>query len=88
MTRLVNVYRSSRRQEMYLYVDAAEDLARVPADLLGRFGTPVLVLAIELDAERRLARAEAGQVLARIETAGFYLQMPPQPEVPPDGAGR
>jgi hypothetical protein len=66
---------------MYLYVDFGEDLARVPQALLDRFGNPVPVLTLKLSAERKLARAEAAVVLAQIESAGFYLQMPPPPDL-------
>jgi hypothetical protein len=65
---------------MYLYVDFGEDLARVPESLLAGFGKPVPVLSLELTADRKLARADAAVVLASIESAGFYLQMPPPAE--------
>jgi hypothetical protein len=80
MSRLVRVYRSSKRQEMYLFVDFAEDLARVPGPLLERFGKPVPALSLVLTADRKLARAEAPVVLAQIESTGYYLQMPPPAE--------
>lgn len=83
MSRRVQVYRSSRTPEMYLYVDAAEDLARVPEALLARFGKPVPALSLMLDAERRLARADAATVLEQIGSAGFFLQMPPPPDAEP-----
>ena len=67
---------------MYLYVDYAENLARVPAPLLERFGEPVPVLSLKLTPERKLARAQAPVVLAQIEAAGYYLQMPPVVEPP------
>ncbi len=75
--RLVRVYRSGRRQEMYLYVDAAVDLARVPEALLARFGRPVEAMSLLLAPDRPLARADAAKVLECIEDDGFYLQMPP-----------
>lgn len=78
--RFVRVYRSSRKQEMYLYVDAREDLSRVPEGLLERFGRPVEALSLLLTPERPLARAEAAAVLASIADNGFYLQLPPTPE--------
>lgn len=78
--RHVCVYRSSRKQEMYLYVDAIEDLSRVPEELLARFGKPVRTLSLLLTPDRTLARADPGQVLASIDESGFYLQMPPAPE--------
>ncbi len=77
---LVQVYRSSRRDGMYLYVDADEDLARVPEPLLKRFGRPVPALSLPLTADRQLARADAAAVLRNIEDCGFYLQMPPTAE--------
>ena len=83
MSRLVRVYRSSKRPDMYLYVDYAENLARVPEALLARFGKPVPALSLKLTPERRLARADAAAVLAQIESAGFYLQLPPPPDAPP-----
>lgn len=62
---------------MYLFVDAEADLAPVPEALLVRFGKPVEALSLLLTPERYLARADAGAVLAGIESEGFYLQMPP-----------
>lgn len=75
--RSVKIYRSSKREGMYLYVDHEELLSRVPEELLKRFGRPVEVMEMELSAAQKLARVEAASVLHQIETAGFYLQMPP-----------
>lgn len=75
--RHVRVYRSSRRQEMYLYVDADADLGDVPEALLSQFGRPIEALSLLLTRERKLARAEAAEVLDRIAEQGYYLQMPP-----------
>ena len=73
----VKIFRSSKRDGMYLYVDTDESLSRVPADLLKRFGQPVEIMEMQLEPSRKLARAEAASVLEQIETAGFYLQLPP-----------
>lgn len=75
--RLVKVYRSRRKVDLYLYVDFAEDLERVPEALLDQFGQPELALSLTLTAERKLARTEARVVLDAIEDAGYFLQMPP-----------
>ncbi len=80
MKRLCRVYRSPRREEMYLYVDRERGLADVPAELLERFGEPQEVMSLVLTPERKLARAEVSDVLASIEQRGFYLQMPPTPD--------
>jgi uncharacterized protein YcgL (UPF0745 family) len=76
--RLVRVYRSNRRPGTYLFVDAAEDFSRVPAELAKHFGRPVQAMELELTPERRLAQASAGEVLEGIQDNGFYLQLPPE----------
>ena len=79
MNILCKVYRSPKRAETYLYVDALEAMARVPAELLDRFGEPVEALSIVLHPGRRLARANVEQVIKAIREQGYYLQMPPPP---------
>lgn len=77
MKRLVQIFRSTRKEEMYLYVDKANGLADVPESLLARFGEPAAVMSLMLGPDRKLARANAAEVLEQIEAQGFYLQMPP-----------
>ena len=77
MTLLCEVFRSPRKQEMYLYVERSHGFVDVPAVLLEQFGEPESVMVIALTPERRLARADTVQVIADIERDGFYLQMPP-----------
>lgn len=77
---LCKVYRSARRSELYLYVTREQDLAPVPDDLLQRFGTPELALTLALAPDRKLARADAGEVLAALRERGWFLQLPPLPD--------
>lgn len=79
---LCDVYRSPRREGMYLYVPRAQGLSEVPAALLQRFGEPALALSLMLAAERRLARADTREVLHALQHQGWYLQMPPAAPVP------
>ncbi len=74
---LCNVYKSGRESDLYLYVAREEGLERVPEQLLLRFGDPLLVLTLEISAERKLAQADASKVLAAIADKGYYLQLPP-----------
>ena len=74
---LCEIFRSSRKEEMYLYVDKARGYEDVPEVLMKQFGEPESVMTIVLTPERKLARADVGEVLAAIEQQGFYLQMPP-----------
>jgi len=78
MKRICSIYRSTRVEGMYLYVDKKEDLARVPETLLQQFGGPELAMTLLLHPERKLARADVNRVLDGIAQNGFYLQMPPQ----------
>jgi len=77
MILLCEVFKSSRKQEMYLYVERSQGLENVPASLLEQFGEPIPVLILQLTPERHLARVEAAAVLAGIAERGFYLQLPP-----------
>ncbi len=89
MRRLVEVFRASRKEEMYLYVDKARGLEDVPEALLRQFGEAKSVMTLLLEPGRKLARADAAEVLAQIDSQGFYLQMPPtaQELLRRDGAG-
>ena len=77
MKHLVEIFRSSRKDEMYLYVEKAKGLVDVPGDLMKQFGEPESVMTLVLAPDRKLARADTGEVLQNIEEQGFYLQMPP-----------
>ena len=74
---ICSIYKSSKKDEMYIYVRKADALSRVPEALLAMFGTPKLFGTLLITADKKLARAEAQQVLSDIAEKGFYLQMPP-----------
>ncbi|MEM9758991.1 MAG: YcgL domain-containing protein [Pseudomonadota bacterium] len=74
---LCEVFRSPRREGLYLYVKREDGLDRVPPALLDHFGQPESALVFRLTTERRLARANAAEVLDALESPGYYLQMPP-----------
>jgi uncharacterized protein len=78
--RHVIVYKSGRIADMYLFVDQDDDLRRVPAALLARFGAPIEAMRLDLTPDRRLSRSDAPAVLDAIAKQGFYLQMPPTNE--------
>jgi len=74
------IYRSSRHREMYLYLATADAFELLPAALLTRFGTPELVLSLDLQPTRVLARVATAQVLAALAATGYFLQLPPNLE--------
>lgn len=78
---LCTVYRSSREKDMYVFVKRSEGISRMPQELLDMLGTTSEVMTLKLGPTRRLARANAGEVLAAIAEKGYYLQLPPDKQV-------
>ena len=74
------IYKSRRKPEMYLYLADPQVFEALPAELRRGFGPPELVMELVLHPERRLARANIGEVLAALSDQGFYLQLPPKLE--------
>ena len=74
---ICQVFRGSKKADMYLYVDKKEGLERVSEPLLKLFGTPVPAMVLLLNKEKKLLRAEVTDVMQQIQEKGFYLQMPP-----------
>ena len=77
MKRICSIYRSPRKNEMYLYVLKSDALERVPVELLTAFGKPQHAFDLVLTPERTLAREDIHAVLANLEKQGYHLQMPP-----------
>lgn len=77
---LCAIYKSSKKDEMYLYVEKRDDFSRVPSELLSVFGKPQFVMLFNLAGEKRLVRAINQEVQEKIENDGFYLQLPPPTE--------
>lgn len=74
---LCDIYGSTKHEAMYLYVAKETGLEPVPEDLLNRFGESKRIMTLLLTPEKKLARANAQEVMSAIQSQGFYLQMPP-----------
>lgn len=74
---LTDIYRSSKKEGLYLYVKKGQDLAELPEILMKQFGKAEFSMRILLTEEKKLARANAADVLEAMEKQHFYLQMPP-----------
>lgn len=74
---LCHIYRSRRKEGVYLYLPKSTAFSSLPKDLQTLFGKPELALTLLLTPEKPLARANAAKVLADIAEKGFYLQLPP-----------
>ncbi len=77
MKQLLTVWRSPKKEEMYLYTDRLEGLKRVPDELLKMFGVPQEVMGLPISEDKKLGRADAKKVMSEIKIKGYYLQLPP-----------
>ncbi|MBK6289267.1 MAG: YcgL domain-containing protein [Gammaproteobacteria bacterium] len=81
MKMICAIYRSRRNEATYVYVDHLEGLVRVPQALLRELGGMDRAMTLVLEPGRQLARVESAAVLRAIRDQGFYLQLPPQPDM-------
>ncbi|MEC8443367.1 MAG: YcgL domain-containing protein [Pseudomonadota bacterium] len=77
---LCDVFKTRKKDEMYLYVAKKDGMSRVPDELLDMFGKPELAMTIIITPDKSLGRADASRVLSDLDEKGFYLQMPPAKE--------
>jgi len=64
-----------------LYLVNRDDFSKVPEELLNNFGKLEFVMEIELTEDKKLAKEEAKKVIERLNTKGFFIQLPPQKEL-------
>lgn len=77
---LCAVYKTKKKQEMFLYVPQKDNFERVPEALMKQFGRPELVMLLPLSKRDTLARVDKQKLIASLEEKGYYLQMPPEQE--------
>lgn len=71
------IYKSLKKEELYIYIDKQDDFSAVPEALLQNMGKLLFVMELELSPERKLAREDASKVIQHIKEKGFFIQMPP-----------
>jgi len=76
---LCSIYKTNKKEGMYLFISRRDDFSQVPETLLSMFGQPKLVVTMNLTETRKLQFADTEKVLENLTTTGFYLQMPPPP---------
>ncbi|WP_075188077.1 YcgL domain-containing protein [Teredinibacter haidensis] len=77
MMLLTDIYRSKKKEGMYLYVRKGYSLKQLPEALQKQFGQAELAMSLLLTKEKKLARADVESVIESIEKQDFYLQLPP-----------
>ncbi|MCF6252575.1 MAG: YcgL domain-containing protein [Methylococcaceae bacterium] len=71
------IYKSLKKDELYLYLPNKDDFSAIPDPLLNSFGRLEFVMELEVTAGRKLAREDASMVLVSLQAKGFFVQMPP-----------
>ena len=71
------IYKSLKKDELYLYLQTKDDFSSIPEPLLKSFGRIEFVMALEITPERKLAREDGAIVKASLQEKGFFVQMPP-----------
>jgi uncharacterized protein YcgL (UPF0745 family) len=70
-----HIYRSNRKVDTFLYLADKDDFSILPENLLGVFGVPEFSFSFELTMDKKLARGNASEVLANLESQGYHLQL-------------
>ena len=72
------IYKSSRKDELYLYLAKKDDFSSIPQALYDSMGKePIFVMDVDLSTRETLARADIDTVRKNLETLGYHVQMPP-----------
>lgn len=72
------IYKSSRKDELYIYLAHKDDFSQVPQALYDAMGRePIFVMEVELSTERKLAREDVEKVMKNLSKQGFHVQLPP-----------
>jgi hypothetical protein len=74
-----SIYKSSKKQGAYLYIEKKDDFSPVPQELMTMFGTPKMVMVVNLEG-RKLASVDIEKVEVSLKNDGYFLQLPPPPE--------
>jgi uncharacterized protein YcgL (UPF0745 family) len=73
---LCSIYKSRKKEGMYLYINKKDDFSDVPEQLMQMFGTPQFVMVIKLEG-RKLALVDIDKVKESLKKDGYFLQLPP-----------
>ncbi|MEC4747395.1 YcgL domain-containing protein [Methylomicrobium sp. Wu6] len=71
------IYKSSKKQDVYLYLKDQDDFTCLPQALQNSLGRMEFVFSLEITPERKLANADPVSVLNNLSKQGYFLQLPP-----------
>jgi uncharacterized protein YcgL (UPF0745 family) len=72
------IYKSSRKDELYLYIPKKDDFSAIPQALYDSMGKePIFVMEVTLSENKPLAREDVSKVIKNLQSQGYHMQMPP-----------
>lgn len=71
------IYKSLKKDELYLYLVKKDDFSDIPEPLLNSFGKIEFVMELDITPDRKLAREDTAKVLNSLQEKGFFVQVPP-----------
>ena len=84
----VDIYKFSKKDDLYVYIarpdypndtDEIKDwFAVLPKDFRQALGRESFVMHLDLATTPKLARANKDDVLQKLQSQGYYVQMPPE----------
>lgn len=74
---MCSIFKSQKRLDTYLYIPFQTEFNKLPETLVAMWGEPELVMHLDLSKKQQLALADISEVKLKLESDGYYLQMPP-----------
>lgn len=83
-----DIYKFPKHDDMYIYIarpdypndtDEIKDwLGVIPKDFRAGLGVSKFVMHLDLDATPKLSRVDKQEVLEKLKSQGYFVQLPPQ----------
>ena len=73
---IVQVYRSKKKEGLYIYLEKSKPTESLPPELLEMVKPLESAMVLLLDKDKKLAQVDATKVIQCISEQGFYLQLP------------
>ena len=70
------VYRSSKKDGLYVYLADENGLEKLPEPVQNQLGEPEFAMAVDLSKRTSLGHEDINEVRKNLETQGFHIQMP------------
>jgi len=75
------IYRCSRKPDMYIYLAKEDDFSKVPKDVYNSLGIIEFAMELELGSDMKLAKEDPAEIISKLESNGFHLQLPNETSV-------